>query len=66
MPIHTKVKSHSYSEHYYMDKFNEKRIQLSNQLELNPNDVLIRQQITFINKVLSNKTDELGLGKSIN
>jgi len=52
MSIKPKSNTFSFTEKYYLDKFSEKRAELFKGLELNPNDLAIKEQIQFIDDLL--------------
>ena len=52
MPVEPRMKSHSFTENYYLDKINVKKVEVSNHLKENPDDKVARKQIQFINQLL--------------
>lgn len=52
MPVKPKSHTHSFSENYYLDKINVKKVEVSNHLKENPDDEVARKQIQFINQLL--------------
>ena len=52
MPINSKSNTHSFTEKYYLDKFSERRAELFKSLEKNPNNLVAKEQIQFINDLL--------------
>jgi len=52
MPINSNFKKSTFNEVYYRDKFNMKGATLLNQLQKNPNDLVAKEKLQFIENLL--------------
>ena len=66
MPSKPRIKTHSFNEEYYRNRFTEKQIELFNHLEKKPNDLATKEQFQFIDKILREGEKSNKLGENFN